>query len=226
MESTMAKHCRWIFAISLVHISAFAWAGSIVDMPIGDAGKVRYRVHSHTALQGSGVSISELIYGSKKIVANANLSFTTARGIGQSGDSLLYGPGGEILIRGYVGRDGRRPHGSNRDAFQGVLMRGTFLNAKLVDDDGKLMLVAKLVERLNPALAAMLGVPVQSEGTLELLLSDSRYCGVAVDKVIGGSLNLLSEPSSLSTLSSSLLVFFLAFGAGVVNRRDDAGVVL
>jgi len=221
----MAKCSRYIVAIFLIHISALAWAGSIVDMPIGDAGKVRYGVHGHTQLQGNGIAIYELIYGTKTLDTLARMSFTTARGMGQSGDSLLYGRGGGIVIRGCIEQNSKQ--GCHKGDPGGVIMRGTFLDAKLIDDNGQLMLVAEFIEKLNPALAAMLGVPVRSEGTMELFLTNVAARRWAVlDKVDGGSLNILSEPSSIATLGSSLLGLFLAFGVSLIIRRDTPKITL
>jgi hypothetical protein len=218
----MAKCSRYIIAIFLIHISAVAWAGSIVDIPVGDTGWVRYGLHGRSVLEGGGIAITELIYGTKTLDTFAKLSFGTARGLGQSGDSLLYGPGGSIVITGCIERAGQQGHGCRKGDFRGVLMRATFLNAKLVDDNGKLMLIAQFVERLNPALAAMLGVPDQSLGSMDLLLSNLTSHAWAVDKVDAGSLNILSEPSSLATLGSSLLGLLLAFGARLDHSRGQS----
>ena len=98
-------------------------------------------------------------------------------------------------------------------------MTGTLLDAKLFEQNGKVILIAQLVEKLNPALAAQLGVPIQSEGTLELLLSslDSRPRWI-VDRIEGGSLNLmagcrpptpLSEPPSYAILGAGFLGLFV-----------------
>jgi hypothetical protein len=222
VHSYMVKFYRWIFALSIIHISAFAWAGSVVDMPIGDAGKIRYGIHSHTQLQGSGIAINDLIYGTKTLETFAQLAFTTAKATGQSGGgSLLYGPGGGIVVRGCISRSANEGSSCHKGDFRGVIMRGTFLDAKLVDDNGKLTLIARFVETLNPLLAAMLGVPVQSQGTLDLVLSNLRSYPWIVDKVDGGSLNILSEPSSLATLGSGLLGLFLVVGASVMLRRGN-----
>jgi hypothetical protein len=211
----MAKYYRWSFAILIFHISAFAFAGSVVDMPIGDIGRVRYGPYGHSALEGRHIAIRELISGEKTLYSFASLSFNTAKGMGKSGDSLLYGPGGQIVVRGSVRR------GVGKAPFRGILMRGTFLDAKLVDDDGKLTLVADFVEHLNPLIAAMLGVPVESRGTLDLLLSDHSSHPWIVDRVTGGSLNILSEPPSVATLGSSLLGLLLAVGASGIIRRGN-----
>ena len=225
VHSYMVKFYRWIFTIFIIHISAFAWAGSVVDMPIGDTGRVRYGIHGHTRLQGAGIAINDLIYGTRTLETFAKLTFTTAKGTGQSGGgSLLYGPGGGIVLRGCVSHSANEGSGCHKGDFRGVIMRGTFLDAKLVDDNGKLTLIARFVETLNPALAAMLGVPVRSQGTLDLVLSNLNSYRWTVDRVDGGSLNILSEPSSLATLGSGLVGFFLALGASVILRRRNTRV--
>lgn len=218
----MAQRRLFIIAIFLVYMSAFAWAGSLLDIPIGDAGKVRYGNHGHGALQGSGISVAELISGTSTLkTVGGRLSFSTTKGLGQSGDSLLYGTGGQIVMRGCIKESGEHGRWCQKGDIRGVLMRGTFLNARVVDQDGKLFLIAQFIETLNPALAALLGLPVESEGTFDLLLSSVPSRWGNLEQVVGGSLNLLSEPSSIAMLISGLLGLFLPFGVRVISRRGD-----
>jgi hypothetical protein len=212
----MAKCRFFLIAFFMTQLAACAWAGSVIDMPIGDSGKVRYGTHGHTSLEGGGIAINELIYGSQTLETFGRLSFITGRGMGQSGDSLLYAPGGGFVIHGCIEAGGRCEVGNSRS----VGVRGTFLSAKLVNENGKLMFIAQFIERLNPVLAALLGVPIQSRGTLELLLSNSTSCGLVVNNVEGGSLNILSEPSSLATLASSLFGLLLSVGACGIRRGN------
>lgn len=217
----MAKYRFFLVAIFITQITACAWAGSVINMPIDGAGQVGYGAHGHTPIQGQGIPISELIYGSNTLNTFAQLSFVTGPGMGQSGNSLLYGPGGGFVIRGCIEAGGRCVKGNSHS----IGVRGTFLSAKLVDENGKPMLIATFVEKLNPVLAAILGLPVQSEGTLQLLLSNSTFTGWAVNNVEGGSLNILSEPSSLATLGSSLFGLFLAVGASVILRGNTSSAL-
>jgi hypothetical protein len=216
----MAKCRFFLFTFFMTHLAACAWAGSVIDMPIGNAGKVGYSTQGHVPLEGGGLTINELIYGSKTLQTFGQLSLITGRRVGQSGDSLLFAPGGGFVIHGCIEAGGRCEVGNSRS----VGVRGTFLSAKLVNENGKLMFIAQFIERLNPVIAAMLGVPIQSRGTLELLLSNTASCGFTVKDVEGGSLNILSEPSSLATLGSSLFGLFLSAGVCGVLRRGNTNI--
>jgi hypothetical protein len=216
MPANVNKNFLAIITFTMLLFCPFARAGSI-DMPIGHNGRVVYGKGGHTDIWGSGIIFTGLTDGHQALgMSWARLFFSTGQGEGWKGNTLTFAPGGEFSVRGCIGC-------GHKGDILGVLMSGTFLNAELVKEGNKTIFIAKFLEHLNPALAALLKIPDQSEGELELLLGPggtTRSC--IVDNVTGGSLNLfsLSEPSSLLILATSLVGLFLILRIGGSTRQN------
>jgi hypothetical protein len=192
----------------LLLVSSFSlptWAGAILQMPIGDTGNVFFGNRGRNPVYGRGISLTDLMYGAGTVdLVESRLYFITGRGEGRSGNTLSYGPGGVFVVRGCVDTNGN-PAKCGKGDIRGILMRGTFLDAKIVDEGGEIILVAQILDQLNPALAALLNLPDESVETLDLTMVASegtRYW--TGTNVTGGSLSILSEPSSIAIMGTSL----------------------
>lgn len=218
----MAKHKRGahFLLISLFFFSVSAWAGAVLQMPIGDTGHVWYGIHGRSSAIGAGITISDLVYGTDTLdLLGTRLFFITGKGMGRNGNTLSYGPGGELVVRGCVDTNGNRWCKGKGDV-RGILMKGTFLDAKIVNEDGEIIFLAQVLEHLNPTLAAMLNLPTEFTATLDLVLSASGgWRWLQKDNVNGGSLTVLSEPPSIALMGSGLTGLCLILVAKV--RREQ-----
>lgn len=195
-----------------------AWAGPIWE--VGKTGKVIYH-QDRGPVSGFGLSITQLIFGSQDIkVRSGHFAFTTGSLIGFQPGTELFGSGGKFVLRGCVDGDGNRVGWCDRKDIRGTLISGTFLNAKLVQENGQWVLIAELVEEINPALAALLHESTTSDAMLELTLSGSpeKRCWT-VDGVTGGSIKLLSEPASILILTASLIGLWSVLIARRLRQR-------
>jgi hypothetical protein len=203
-------------AFTFLLISVSAWAGSI-DMPVGKGGDVYFGKSGRTDIWGEGISLTELMDGGKKMnLSWARLFFNTGRGEGWKGNTLSFAPGGDFAVRGCVGC-------GHRHDIDGLLMSGTILSAKLTREGKDSVLIVQFVEHLNPALAALMKLPDESDGEFELMLGPSLLSpSCVVSTVMGGNLSLftLSEPSSISVFAGSLFGLFFILGNGrLISRK-------
>ena len=216
------------FLLLVLFSSLPAWAGAVLQMPIGDTGHVVYGVYGRNAAYGFGITITDLFDGTETLnLLGARLSFITGSGMGRDGDTLSYRPGGKLFVRGCVDTNGN-PTRCGKGDIRGILMRGTFLDAKIVDEGGEIILIAQILDQLNPALAALLNLPDQSVETLDLVMVDARNTRWRIGTdVTGGSLSLriLSEPSSIAIMATSLTgLCLLRLGKARCLRRKTLRV--
>jgi hypothetical protein len=207
-----------IYLVALLVVAcAHAWGGVILE--VGHRGKVYYRPES-APVTSTGLSISELIVGAQQwAIQGSQFRFRTGAYEGRQGSSLVYTPGGRFVISGCVDSNGDHDHGCDREDIHGVLMTGTFLDAKLVQQNGETILIAQFVDQVNPILAKLLKLPTKSEGVLDLILAGGRQTRWTIDGVNSGTLSLLSEPSSIMTLGADLAGLFLLLCLGKGRRR-------
>jgi hypothetical protein len=218
----MTRKFLAIAAFALLTISAPAWAGSILQMPVGSGGHVTYGKTGHTDLWGSGITITGIIDGGKALdLSWGRLFFSTGSGEGWKGNTLSFAPGGEFAVRGCVDGNGHSGACGRKGDILGVLMSGKFLNAKLVKEGNKTIFIAQFLEQLNPALAALMKLPVDSEGEFEMVLGPGNGTpSCIVDNINGGSMSILSEPSSIAVLVTSMIGMFLVLQK-VSRKRPD-----
>jgi len=216
MKTTYRSNICLIILVLLAF--APAWGGVIFD--VGHRGKVYYRP-GRAPVSGTGLSISELIVGAQQFgILGSQFHFNTGAYEGRQGNSLVYAPGGHFVISGCVDSNADHDRGCDHKDIHGTLMTGTFLNTKLVQQNGETILIAQFVDQVNPILAKLLNLPHKSEGVLDLILAGGRQTERwTVDGVTSGTLSLLSEPSSIMTLGASLTGLFLVLRAGKVRRR-------
>jgi hypothetical protein len=218
----MTRKILQIIPLALLMLCAHAWAGSI-DMSLAN-GHVVFGKGNRTTVWGYGISILSLMDGGKALdLSSGSLFFTTARSDGFSGNTLFFGPGGEFAIRGCVEGDPHSGSCGKKNDVRGYLMTGSFLYAKLIKEGSETIFVAQFLEKLNPALAALMHLPAEAEGELEMIMgpgTSTRTC--LIDDLYGGSLSVLSEPASIAVLLSSLagMIFVLRFA----GRRQRARV--
>lgn len=202
-------------AIFLVTISACvpAWAGPMLDFSIGHYGSVVYAPNEkhHPGIWGSRIVVADLMYGANITnILSGRLGFAVGPLVNFSGNNSLWGAGGELSVTGCadLNHDGKCDKGD----FRGSLMTGSFLDAKIVERNGKEVLEAQIVDQLNPQLAALLHLSSRSyTGELELTLTQlSHSCWRVRDGVYGGFLKdfgTVPEASSIWLLGASLLYF-------------------
>ena len=208
-----------IYLVALLVLAcAHAWGGVILE--VGHQGKVYYRP-GRAPVSGTGLSISELILGAQQLpIQGGQFGFKTGAYEGRQGSSLVYMPGGHFVINGCVDSNGDHDHGCDRKDIHGPLMTGTFLNAKLVQQNGETILIAQFVDQVNPILAKLLKLPAKSDGVLDLILAGGHQTGGwTFDGVTSGTLSLLSEPSSIMILGANLTGLCLLLCAKRGRRR-------
>ncbi len=202
-------------------LPSLSWAGPVWD--VGNKGRVIYH-QGRGDVNGFEIPISQLIFGAEDLkILGGHFAFTTGNLTGLQPGEELFGPGGHFIVRGCIDVTGASEGWCGKKDIRGTLMTGTFLNAKLIQENGQLVLVAEFLEQINPQLAAMLHEPSESDGLLELTLTGNpKLYGWTVDTVTGGSLSLLSEPSSIVTLGLGLIGLFSVLWASRIRRRTIA----
>ena len=213
---------RLIYAAVLLFVvsaSVPACAGSILNLPILSGGFIQYqRCARNPVLWGRGLRVGELLYGNNVLpMLPGRLVFASGNFVGSSSAGWFWGAGGSLSVKGCadLNHDGRCGSGD----FKGTLMTGSFLDAKLVDLNGKEVLEAQVVDQINPQLAALLHLAAGThtqELDLTLTSIGSRRVRYAVD---GGSLKdcrTVPESSSLLLVAASLL------GLGVIGFSPSA----
>jgi hypothetical protein len=210
-------------ALVVMSLSAPAWAGSILDVPVGKGGKVAFGLKGRTPVRGYAIPLTELEYGTGTLdISSGRLFFVTGKSIKSDPSELLFGPGGGFVVRGCLDANGDQDRGcGDKKDIRGVLMKGTFLSAELTKQNGQIILVAKFLEQLNPALAKLLNLPTESEGVMRLILTGpSSHPCCKLDTVNGGSLSVLSEPASIATSATSLVGMSLILWGTAFRRRN------
>src|SRR5271166_238616 len=186
-----------------------AAAGTILDLSMGGRGVVAIGVgERHPRLHGASIRVHELTYGASSFrMLWGHLTFSGGGFASSNGSSYFWGPGGSLSVVGCIdlNHDGKFDKGD----FRGTLMTGSFLNAELVDRNGKEILEARIVDQLNTQLAALLHLNNTSHtGELELTLAQLSHDRWWVhDGVQGGYLQdygSVPEPSSILLLGASL----------------------
>jgi hypothetical protein len=219
------------FFISALSLPAFA--GAIFDFPISSGGSFNLEVRNHRPRSwGAGIRVKDLKFGSSAdAVFGGRLSFSTGAFGRLGGDNISWGAGGRLTIRGCadLNHDGKCDKGD----FKGVLLTGKFLHTELIQQNGREVLIAHLIDQLNPQLAAILHLPNSSlPGNLELSMIELQsgrwwtHSGVR-----SGSLTdyvAVPESSSIWLLGVTLVCcVLLRFGMTLgyfMKRRNSANV--
>lgn len=205
-----SKRTLWAATIFVtVCASVPAWAGPLLEIPIGSGGTFTHGIgRPHSQFWGSAIRANELMYGANIMpILRGRLSFVDRTFVGSNSGTLFWGLGGNITFRGCADLNGDGK--CNKGDLRGILMTGSFLDAKLIERNGRDILQARIVDQLNPQLAQALHLPSTSyTGELELMLVRLRNGNWRVrDGVQGGFLKggTVPEPSSLWLLGASFL---------------------
>ena len=202
--------------------TAPAWAGAILQLQIGSGGTVSYgRGIRQAGLQGNDIRIRQLNYGVAIIPILLGHLFFHGQGFASSQEGrLLWGPGGSLVVRGCA--DLNADAKCDRGDIRGTLLTATFVNVQLIQKGSQAILIAQILDQINPQLAARLGLPVTTlRGQLKLLLLQSGCCrGRVRDLVQSGFLDAsfaVPEPSSIVFLGAGFIG--LIFGGRIAARR-------
>lgn len=185
-----------------------AWAGPVLTVPIRSGGTVIYdgRGEQHRAL-GFGIRLGEFAFGSDVLrLFGGRLFFAGEGSWGSHDGNRFWQSGGRLALRGCadLNHDAKCGNGD----FRGTLMTATVANVKLIEQNGHLILEARIIEHLNPELAALLNLSdTRQMGELELtlvLLCKGKWWERY--SIISGSLGeaIVPEPASFWLLSASL----------------------
>jgi hypothetical protein len=199
-----------IAALFVIFVSVTpALAGTIINFSLKGGGSFGMAVGERAPrFWGAGIRIKELDYGAgATAILGGRLDFSSGRFLHSANGSFSWGSGGGLVLRGCadLNHDGKCGSGD----FNGVLVTGKFVDAHLVDRNGKEFLIAHIVEQLNPQLAAILHLPntpfnAKLGITMALLNSDKWWLRTGIQ---GGSLTgygTVPESSSIWMLSASL----------------------
>lgn len=169
---------------------------------------------------GFGIRLGEFAVGSDVLrLFGGRILFAGESSWGSHDGSRFGHPEGRLALRGCadLNHDAKCDNGD----FRGTLMTATLANVKLIDQNGHLILEARIIEHLSPELAALLNLSNTSQmGELELTLALlckgkwwERY------SIVSGSLGEVTvpEPASFWLLGASLM-----FLAGSALRRTRA----
>jgi hypothetical protein len=186
-----------------------ARAGSILDVDAGDAGTL-LGVHSPRGsghLAASGIDVTQIVVGSDILpVLMGRMTFTSGAIAGLKPGQRLFGPGGRLSVTGCVDLDGAPSTKCSPGDFRGTLISADFINAMLIEKNGKFFLEAEVLETVNSTLADLLKLPKTTyKAELELALiriGRSRW------EIEGGSLNAIPEPASLLLVAFTLTSLF------------------
>ena len=181
------------------------WAGSILDINAGDAGTL-LGVHSPRGsghLAASGMDVTQIVVGSDILpVLMGRMTFTSGAIAGLKPGQRVFGPGGRLSVTGCVDLDGAPSSKCSPGDFHGTLISADFINAMLIEKNGKFFLEAEVLETVNLTLAELLKLPKTTyKADLELALiriGRSRW------EIEGGSLNAIPEPASLLLIAFTL----------------------
>jgi len=196
-----------------------ACAGSILDVNAGDAGTLLgiHTPHGSGHLTASGIDVTQITAGSDILpVLMGRMTLTSGAIAGVLRGERLFGPGGALSVSGCVDLGGVQSTGCGPGDFRGTLITADFINAMLIEKNGKFFLEAEVLETVNSTLAELLKLPKTTyKAELELALiriGRSRW------EIEGGSLNAIPEPASI------LLVALVL--AALLTRRSVRKTIL
>jgi len=227
-------HCALIINFITVPI----WAGTIMELPVGTGGTVNYRTRGpHAVIGGWGIKIGDLSYGLHITpILRGRLLFKDKSFAGSHAGTMSWGAGGTFTIRGCADLNGDSRCG--KGDYRGKLMTGSFVSAGLVEQDGKEVLIAKIVDELSPELAALLHLPdIDYSGKLELFMlssaNRSRWClrdpvqSGLLQNFGPGSVPTVPEPASIviACLSLVLVGLIRLSSARRLRRRTEGSVI-
>ena len=212
-----AKFLRAAIWFASLLIALPACAGSILDVNAGDAGTLLgiHAPHGSGHLAASGIDVTQITVGSDILtVLMGRMTFTSGAIAGVLRGERLFGPGGSLSVSGCVDPGGVQSCGPGD--FRGTLISADFINAMLIEKNGKFFLEAEVLETVNATLAKLLKLPKTTyKAELELALiriGRSRW------EIEGGSLNAIPEPASI------LLVALVL--AALLTRRSVRKTIL
>jgi len=209
------KRCIRVAAFSLAMLATLpVWAGPIIQLPIRRGGRVTYQPGSHHhVLSGIGIPVDQLILVGGKMptiilpILMGHLAFTTGI-FSSSSVTTMFGPGGSFVIKGCA--DLHLDPKCEKGDLRGTLFTGTFLDAQLINKNGKEILEAQLLLQLAPQLAAFFHLPdTKSIAEMELILVKFGGHGHGLQyRVQGGSVQdfpVVPEPASIAIFGGSVL---------------------
>jgi hypothetical protein len=218
--SHLKKTIRAAMLLGLLLATVPTWAGS-VDVTAGDGGIVTYGTKKHPGpVGGRGIDITGLSTGANILpILMGRLSFRSGSFEDSKNGDLFFGPGGRFSITGCVDLGNDHDKRCDKKDFNGVLITGRFLNAEVIEKNGKFFLEALLLENINPKLAARLKLTrttYRADLQLELVrMGISRWA--FRNGVDGGFLNTLPEPSSILLMGPALAGLW---AMGLISRRQ------
>jgi hypothetical protein len=198
--------------LTLISCNLPACAGTVLELGPKNAGTVRDRYgERHPGLWGHGISISGIGDGSQTVsMLSGQLNFSDLNFSSSKNDKKSWGAGGSLSIRGCA--DLNHDSQCDKGDVRGTLLKASFLNAELIEHNGKELLKAEIVEQLNPKLALLMHLPATHTAELELTLAqlhEGRWW--SRDGVRGVILadcdpvRTVSEPSSIWILGAILM---------------------
>jgi hypothetical protein len=199
-----------IAALLLIFVSGTpAFAGTIIRFSLKGGGSFGLAIGEHAPrFFGAGIRIKELDYGAgADAILGGRLDFSGGRFLHSANGSYFWGSGGGLVLRGCadLNHDGQCGSGD----FKGELVTGKFVDAHVIERNGKEFLIAHIVEQLNPQLAAILHLTNTTfDGKLGIRMSELNSDKWWVRNGIqSGSLTgygTVPESSSIWLLSASL----------------------
>jgi hypothetical protein len=199
-----------IAALFVIFVSVTpALAGTIIKFSLKGGGSFGLASGERAPrFWGAGIRIKELDYGtSANAILGGRLDFSGGRFLHSANGIYFWGSGGGLVLRGCADLDHDGQCGSGD--FKGELVTGKFVDAHVVEHNGKEFLIAHIVEQLNPQLAAILHLTNTTfNAKLAIRMSELNSDRWWVRNGIqGGSLTgygIVPESSSIWLLGASL----------------------
>jgi hypothetical protein len=202
---------RAAIALAVLLTARPGWAGSIVVVGNGGTLTDVHSSRSNNHLSGNKMDITQIVTSSGVLpVLVGRMSFMSGALTGSKGEDQLFGPGGKLWVNGCVDLNRDADTKCGRGDLSGNLITAQFINATLVDKNGKFFLDAEVLESINPKLAAFLNLSKTTyQANLQLALirlGRNRW------DVEGGFLSMISEPASIVLAGLALLLLVVAYG--------------